>query len=201
MFARLTPEQKFWTWFTKNLPQLETVQTGREPILAELNTQLKRVHKDLVFEMGLGEKGQREFIVSANGIKSTVPHVERLAGSAPPISGWRVIQFRPRKDGVDLVLNDKKFSKDSIFYTAQEVNSVLNLWLYIDGLTSANTREYMGACFIFLDTVIGEYDVMTRIGQIEFLPLIEADGRQRPLRELANAVDDMKSKTGHNPSS
>ena len=192
MFNTQSPEAKFWDWFQRHSGELQQVRTGREPVLAELYAKLKRVHKDLVFEIGRNESGANEFIVSADGISETIPHVEKLVASAPEVAGWKVIQFRPRKDGMDLMIHNQKFSKDSVFYTSRPDKHKLNLWIYIDGLNPTNKREFIGACFILMDTVIGEYDVMTRIGHIEFLPLIDADGSQQPLRNLALEVDTLK---------
>ena len=201
MFKSQSSETRFWEWFQRNANQLKSVRTGREPILAELHGKLKRVHKDLVFEIGTNESGIHEFIVSADGIKSTVPHVEKLVASSPEIPGWRIIQFRPRKHGMEVLIQGRKVSEDTIFFNSQQNGEKLDLWLYLDGLNNTNARELMGACFIFLDATVGEYDVMTKIGNIEFLPLIEADGRQRPLKDLASIVDNMKANTSHNPSS
>lgn len=193
LFGKTDPRKKFWSWFAANADKVRLVKTGQEPIVGPLSAELRRVHKDLVWEMGGAKDGCLEFTVSAGGISSVIPEVEALVAAAPSIPGWKVSAFKQRHpEGLSVQTHGRKLGPESVFYVAQKQGEKLDLWLYIDGLDASNKRDLMGACFILLDSQIGEYDAMTRIGKIEFLPLMDADGRQRPLTALAEDVDNLK---------
>jgi hypothetical protein len=193
MFARQTPEGRFWSWFAANADEIGTITSGDNPLVEKLSDEVKRVHQDLVFEVGKAKDGTHEIIISADGIKAVIPHVETLVSTAPQIRGWRALAFRPRMEGVQLEFNGMRLSQESIYFTAEPSGDKLDLILYLDGLTQTNARQLMHACFLMLDAAIGEYDVMTRIDGIDFAPLIEADGKQRPLTELPRVVDKLKA--------
>jgi hypothetical protein len=62
----------------------------------ELAAQLHRIDPQLTFETRVATS-EHELIVSADGIWSAFPTVERLVAGAPPIPGWKITAFRPRK--------------------------------------------------------------------------------------------------------
>jgi hypothetical protein len=59
----------------------------------------------------------------------------------------------------------------------------------VKGLTKENEDIYGMAGFLLLDTVIGEYDVMTTLGNIKFEPLPQDRIGLKPLSALAAEID------------
>lgn len=193
LFSKGSPEERFWEWFLQNRPQIRAVKTGTEPVIGQIAKRLASVHKDLVWVAGKGSDGVHEFIISADGIREMIPKVKSLVDAAPDMAGWRIIAFRPREPGLGVKMANRELTSDSIFFVSAVNGEKLDIDLYIDGLNASNFRDLAQCCFILLDSTIGEYDVMTRIGEIDFKPLIEADGRQRPLTQLAEEVDALKA--------
>src|SRR5580698_4047505 len=92
--------QAFWKWFTEHEVEFLDFEADheieREWLFDILQTQLKQVHSGLTFEFG--PKGQtREFIISADGIKSAFPFVSALVAAAPKFERWQISGFRPRR--------------------------------------------------------------------------------------------------------
>jgi hypothetical protein len=192
LFNKGTPHERFWNWFIRNREELASIRNGQEPICADMSKQLKKVHSGLAWEFGI-EKGMMECIISADGIADVFPAVDALVADAPAIPGWRVTAFRPRKGGdLKVQMGDRVLATDDIYFVATRAGEKLDLELLVDGLTPQNEKGIQHVSFLLMDAVVGEYDVVTRIGGIEFKPLALADGRQRPLSELAAAVDELK---------
>lgn len=193
VFGGKSSEERFWEWFQRHEREIRSVKNGSEPIVSQLATAIKKVHPSLVFEAGKAQDGVHEFIVSADGIRELIPKVESLVAAAPPMDGWRVLAFRQRHHGGAIRMGDRTISPDSIFYEATPNDGKLDLNLYIEGLDSSNRKPLIQCCFLLLDAQVGEYDVMTRIGQLDFKPLAEVDGRQKPLTALPEEIDRLKA--------
>ena len=65
----MTVQQEFWDWFVQHQLELFDFEVDRERIFDQLASQLQKVDPNLTFEFGPKEV-QREFVVSAGGIKS-----------------------------------------------------------------------------------------------------------------------------------
>lgn len=161
-------EEKFWEWFLKNDTLLFNFEENQEATFSELNNALRKVHKDLTFVFGPIISNRREFIVSADGFASLIPFVAKLVHSAPKMNNWTVLAFRPAQDGpCNIELNGIKVTdKDLKFDFLDEINNRIGLNIHAKG-DENNRANYEMAVFIFLDHYIGEYDVMTKVGQIK----------------------------------
>jgi hypothetical protein len=64
----------------------------------------------------------------------------------------------------------------------------------VNGLTPANRDQLAHPGFLLLDGALGEYDVETKLGSIEFEPMPAEDRRDglRPFRELPAVVDGLR---------
>jgi hypothetical protein len=191
-FFRNSPHDSadFWGWFAANEAKIRTVSTGKEPIMGELAKQLGRVDKALRFEMSVGDEGVREFIVSAGGVRDVIPAVEALVATAPSISGWKMISFRQRKPGTSIGMGDRTLTENDIWFDATPHSEHVDLNLYVTGFDGKSEWPYQIA-FLFLDTTLGEYDVMTKVGKIDFyaLPPDPAAQGLKPINELPPIVD------------
>jgi hypothetical protein len=182
--GRQSAQARFWDWFQRNSERLLHFEAEQEALFAELSAELMRVHKGLTFELGPLQDGQREFILSADGIRKVLPVVQVLVDAAPPLPGWKILAFRQRKP-LDLTirLGGSELGADDIWFESQPEGQHTGLRLYIRGLGEANRRDLLQLAFIFLDCALGEYDVATRVGSIEFHPL-PPDPAARGLRPL-----------------
>ncbi|MGG1220931.1 hypothetical protein ABE236_26225 [Priestia endophytica] len=196
LFKRKFTEKEFWTWFEQNCEDyFQLDQDKHEILFNRLASKLSRYHPDLVFEFNVEmDKGRREFIISADGIISAFPAVTRLVEAAPPLvlKKFNVIAFRQRQiDEQEVHFEDISLNTKDVFFTYTEDTRMnrLDLVMHIRGYNQRN-EHFIGAAFILLDSLIGEYDVGTKIGEITFEPYQEQEDIQL-ISSLASLVDKM----------
>lgn len=186
------PEQQFWRWFEKNEKMLFELEKDRERIFDELTKQMEKVHPDLTFEFSpVKDNGKREFVISAGGVKKAFPAVEALFGSAPTLARWQYIKYRPRRSPLnDLEYGGKSIKADNVHYGMYKDGEKVGIVLFFDGYNEKEKSIFGNIGYLFLDEALGEYDIETKIGFIEF------HGRDsklyenaRPLKELADSFD------------
>lgn len=189
-----TVEDKFWSWFKENENRLFCFEMNPKAIFTDLTFQLSNVNKDLTFELGpVLKNGKREFIISADGIKSAFPAVERLCTSIPVLEKWVIIKFRPRRNPInDLDYAGKKIKIDDVYYRffrdkdPYKIGILLLFKEYVE-----SEKELWGQIgLLLLDEALGEYDVETKIGSlsIESTASTYSNGAL-PLRELPDEFD------------
>jgi hypothetical protein len=74
---------------SRKMKKSSSIADFDEEIFDNLATRLQRVDPRLTFELG-SKSSQRDFIISAGGIKSSFPAVQSLANSAPQLPRWNV---------------------------------------------------------------------------------------------------------------
>ena len=165
-----TPETKFWKWFQKNEEGLFHFEKDRERIFDELSIEMRKVSQDLTFEFGpVTGEGKREFVISAGGIKNAFPQVESLAESAPDLEKWIFVKYRQRREplndlefgGVSIAANDVHFK---MFQDGEKVGIVL----FFADQNEAQSDIYANIGYLMLDEALGELDIETKVGFIEF---------------------------------
>ena len=190
-----SPEDRFWQWFQKHEAELIDYDpnTDGHGMVHRVGKELARVHSGLNFEFGGPEGGRKEFVVSAGGIKDVFPAVRRLVEAAPDLPRWKITAFRPRRSDLTdmrLKIGELDLGPEDITFLAEPEGKKLDLVLYLPDYESTPDHVYEQAAFLFLDLALGEYDVATRIGAIDFRP---ADARPRDgahaLTELPALVD------------
>ena len=194
IFNKESKEEKFWNWFEKNQntyhSEIENLEV-REKIFDELSKNLKKVNEDLVFEFSpLQLNNIREFTISAEGIKEIFPIVENLIAKAPKLKNWKFNAFRQRIPGDDFEIQygDLKIGYSDIYYRSENDNGKLGVELNIKNYNGKGQTQ--NAVYILLDGLIGEYDVTTKIGWIEWVKLNESEIENlKPITELRNEID------------
>jgi hypothetical protein len=185
-------EQKFWSWFQKNEERLLNFEKEQDAVFKELHSQIMQVHQDLVFEFGPVVGGKREFVLSAGGTISAFPAVEKLYSAAPRSDKWTVVMFRPRREPNDVVYGGKKAKVKDVHYVLIKDPSPdrVGIVLFFNDFDEEEHDLWMGFGFMFLDQVLGEYDVATKLGGILVTsPQSEHFATAHPLKELAADLD------------
>jgi hypothetical protein len=194
MLSRLfgvDPQKRFWKWFEDHASSLAAVKSGRDPILQKVARELRKVDPGLDFEMGLSEDDQCEFIVSANGIRKVFPVVEHLVACAPTLPGWKIIAFRQPKGSVPEIRYENFLLKaEDVWFSYKRRMDKVDLTIYIRDLSPDNKEQAIGASFILLDSMLGEYLVATGIGFLEHKPLPDSPAARgfQPLSEIGTIV-------------
>lgn len=187
---------KFWEWFLLRSDYIyEMLESDTENIALEIKENLKMIHNDIEFEIPFDfNDGKRSLIISADGDIELFDLVIKLVESAPSVSKWDIIAFRPRLhqrnqvidlDGITMDYND-------VFFISKEENNKLILDVYIKDFDGSDNR-YVHLYFLLLDSLIGEYDSVTLIDETRIYPFNEQhDLNQFP--RLLELIDDLKKR-------
>jgi len=192
----LSREAQFWIWFEQHSEQLMNFEGIDTHILASVGEELSRVAQGLTFEFSSKGILGKEFIISADGDPRFFSDVIRLVGSAPVLSGWKFIAFRqPKNLRMVVTFGESQLSPDEILFLAVPNLNRLHLVLYVKNLKRKDLDFVTRAAFIVLDMAIGEYDVETQIGSVEFkeAPTIPSSLDLKPFHMLPNIVNNWKS--------
>lgn len=193
--------QAFWDWFSGAAEQLardhDAVVAGKagpEPLIEPVAKRLNAYHKGLAHEIGQDADGVYDLVISANGIKDRIDAVTALVRAAPDIDGWKVTAFRPRKAGGDFLLRmgGEEFHAENVFYRLGETSGGLcDIEILFGAGFDAPDGALIGPAFLIMDSVIGEYDVMTKIGQVAARTVKPADDMRdyAPIAALADDLD------------
>ncbi|MDC7783276.1 hypothetical protein [Priestia megaterium] len=192
LFRKKITEKEFWSWFEKNSEDYFRLDENNYDLLFnKLGLQLSKYHKDLTFEFSVEmNQGKREFIISADGMVSAFPAVIKLVEEAPSFEKFTIVSFRQRQNSEqEIHFDDVVLDTKDVFFTYREDKQLncLDIVIYIKGYTEEND-QFIGAAFIMLDSLIGEYDVGVKLGEITFEPYQEKQGAQ-PILHLVSLVD------------
>lgn len=186
-------EKEFWKWFVRYEKELfdfdPDLKAERERIFDKLSTELHKVNSDLTFEFG-PKATRREFIVSADGIKSAFAAVTSLVNCAPKLDRWRVTAFRPRHTPPNVLeFRGRRVDPKDVQFTLLDDGKNAGISLFIPDFREGD-GDWRQIGYLLLDDVLGEFDVETQLGLIKMLsPDTQTEGRRFPLAELPRAFD------------
>lgn len=164
-------EDKFWEWFNKNENRIYDFELNQNQIFDELHNELRKVDDGLVFEFGPKRNDEkREFAISADGILKFFPSVEKLFEMKPNLLKFDVKKFRQRKgSGFSIRVEDIIIDpKDIKFLIKESGDFKIDIALFLGKSNEINEETRIQIGFLFLDDMLGEYDVSTKVGGIIF---------------------------------
>jgi hypothetical protein len=157
----------FWKWFEANSEVIFNFEKSQAQIFNSLANELKKIDGNLTFEFGPIKDDKREFVISADGIKNSFNNVEKLYESHPELPKWIIKKFRQRKEmPYTIEVGGIAISPKDIYYSLFEDGKKVGIRVFIKDYDKNNGR-YKQLMFIFLDMALGEYDMETKVGQIE----------------------------------
>ena len=159
--GKATEEEKFWVWFQKHSNDIFHFERDREKVFEKLTAALTNVNKDLTFEFSpVRENGKREFVISAGGIKSAFS------------------------------IGDVTVKAEDVYYHLYPNGDKLGVVLFFEHFSQDEYPLYGNLGYLFLDECLGEYDVETKLGFIEFQNRSSSHFEgARPLASLSEQVD------------
>jgi len=87
LFSKRNKHQDFWTWFSKNADSYFNFEQDQNSLFTKLKSELEKINPTLTFEFSpVLANNTREFIISADGIKSVFPVCARPGRTRPRIS-------------------------------------------------------------------------------------------------------------------
>jgi len=179
-------------WFDANKASFnEITDNNRDEKLDTILAHLKPVKEGLAVEVSNEFKGKRDILISANSDKENFSAVEEIVKNAPVIKGWTVTAFRQRaKEDFTLKYKDLKFKPSKMLFRPVAENGKLNIEVYVNGIKNHNydTVAYYG--IIAMDSVLGEYDSVKKVGIYTFHELRDVKNLQlKPVLELPAYID------------
>ncbi len=174
---RLTREEKFWKYFTKNKKSLEEFINSDLSDYTAYNNLTDEIHKysDLLFpEITQNNDGKYVLIITPDGKPSGIPYTEKLYNSKPEIEDWIVEKFRQPKD-------ELKFKYDGLEYPSSDIevlpeldseNEKVNIQVFIRNM-DLDKDKYQTMAWLYLDNILGEFNSITKIGYVDFFHLDE----------------------------
>ncbi|QYJ73318.1 hypothetical protein K0H59_10065 [Shewanella sp. FJAT-51649] len=191
--ASASVEADFWKWFQKNEDMIFNFERDTENTFDKLSAALSKVDPELTFEFSpIRENGKREFVISAGGIKNSFSSVELLFNSAPEMKKWIIIKFRPRRSPLnDLNFGGVSIKSEDVYYNLYKDEDKLGIVLFFDNYNEKEHTTYGNLGYLFLDEALGEYDVETKLGFVEFHNKTSEyfDGA-KPIKNLSKQVDE-----------
>ena len=192
----------FWDWFEKNAGQLwtsiaeATSPEELEPALIQFIEALHRYDDRLSILIGANIDGIHEVIVTAEGSADAFQSVFELIRCAPEAPGWKFIPLKPRFGEVDLIDTVQhqgcELRLEDVRFAMADGDELLSLAIIVDDFTEETGPIYEFIAINMIESLIGEYDLATKIGGIElftrdkFRQIAGHDGY--PLAEFIEAI-------------
>ena len=187
LFSRADSNKQFWDWFSKNSSKFYSFEQNMNTLFHKLKDELDRVDPNLVFEFSpMLHSGKREFVISADGIKSSFDSVETLVHNAPKFQLWDIVAFRQPKSTTGIFCYEGiRIRFDDIYFQSVCDNNKLGLRIYMKDYNESST--WTNLTFLLLDYVLGEYDTEIYVGWIEKHPYMAQEGLI-PVSELQETM-------------
>ena len=200
--AHASQLSEFWTWFQLSEKDFRSTTGFDEAYGEDLSFRLSSIEPGLVYEISIPKEGQKELIISADGISDLIPVVRQLVESAPRLSDWKIIAFRPRLDdytGFKLDYGELTFNPRDIWCYSRIDDGHFDLIIYHPNYSESDRDLIVSGSYVLLDMALGELDVMTGIRYIDHqaLPADPASEGLYPFEKLRDAFDTYKSMVKH----
>ncbi len=203
----MIPEQKkilsFWQQVEQTIDGLlgseSDNQFDADSLLLEYRKSLQLIDDNLTFHFEREEgDGAVEMIFGCDGYPESISSVLSLVGAAPEIGGVRFIAFNNRYDPVPGYINlgDEVVELSEFWFGFRIDANKLHMAVYMKELPDAlDIDARIEAVMIYLDALIGEYDLMTRVSTLDWyeLPVDPVDFGLYPLAQLREQFDNVKS--------
>ena len=166
-------EKEIWDWFIENRPALENFINSNSKdytLYNSLTEKLRLYSEDIFPEITINKEKQFVLVISCGGIRAGISSVNKLCDAAPDIPNCIIQKYRQPGYIKELNFNGLTFSVNDIMINVNTDNAIFDIEMYIKGYNSSDNR-FGNLAFLYLDHFIGEFNVMTKIGAVEFKKL------------------------------
>jgi hypothetical protein len=194
--------EAFWQRVSTTIDLLlhsqEENQFDADGLLSEYRETLQRIDENLTFHFEREEdEGPIEMIFGCDGYPESIHSVLSLVGAAPELQGIRFKAFNHRYDPIPSHINvaDEVCELKDFWYSLNCIDLKLHLAVYMHDVPQVLDMDpRVEAVMIFLDALIGEYEIMTRVWALDWLELPNdpVDFGLKPLSELRDSFDLIK---------
>ena len=195
-FEKIT---EFWCEVVSTIEGLleETDEAAAHGLLNHYEQQLKGIDGNLTFHFERNEESNRiEMIIGCDGYAQSIAAVLSLVDAAPLIDGVQVIAFNNRHDPMPecIRVGDDDFPLDQFWFSSRLDGGEFHLSIYLDGLDEMDANPAVEAVMIYLDALLGEFDLMTRVATLRWYdkPADPLDFGLLPLGRLRETFDQQR---------
>lgn len=188
-------KESFWNWFTENRIKLEEFinNPSRDfAIYHEMTGELQKFNELLYPEITVRDN-KYVLIITPNGIMDGVKPTREIVEAAPLFEHWEFVRFRQPLDEVSLEHDGVKYESHDIEILTEmdEERNKINILVFIRNMNK-NPRAYQTLAFLYMDHILGEFNVITRVGYIDFQHLDPDKGIKDSigLLELRKLIED-----------
>jgi len=169
-------KENFWIWFTSKQTKLEDFinDPNRDyAIYHEMTEELQKFSELLYPEITVNDD-KYVLIITPNGIEDGIEPTREIVAAAPELSKWEFIRFRQPMDDVSLEQEDLHYESTDIEILPQidEEETKVNVLVFIRNMNK-DPKAYQTLAFLYMDHILGEFNVITRVGYIDFKHLDE----------------------------
>jgi len=193
----------FWKQLEQTIDQLlgsrEEDRFEADNLLKNYRNQLQKIDRNLTFHFERDDEseGPVEMIFGCDGFPESIATVLSLIGAAPDVKGISFKAFNHRYDPVPthVHVGDELCEIRDFWFSLRQVKGRLHLEIYLkDAPKVLDMDPRVEAVMIFLDALIGEYELMTRIWALDWfeLPVSPEDYGFHPLGQLRDVFDAQK---------
>jgi len=193
----------FWEQLQETIEQLLSSRSDNrfeaEPLLKQYREQLQKIDSNLTFHFQSDEEdeGALEMVFGCDGFPESIHSVLSLIGAAPELSGIEFKAFNNRYDPIPLSVNiGEEFCEITDFWCrVSVVENRMHLEIYLEDAPQVLDMDpRVEAVMIYLDALIGEYELMTRVWALDWfeLPKSPEDHGLTKLVDLREYFDEVK---------
>lgn len=189
----------FWREVTSTINSLldETDMHQVQQVMSDYEDQLKKIDSNLTFHFERDEMNERiDMVFGCDGFTHSIASVLTLVQAAPEMDGIHVVAFNPRHEVVPemIKVGEQDFVIERFYYQLRLERGELHLSLYIDDLSSNQDNPNVEAAMIYLDAILGEFDMMTRVTTLNFYATPEnpIDHGLEDFRSLRTSFDQLR---------
>ncbi len=155
---------------------------------------LKEIDQNLTFHFEKDDEAERiEMIFGCDGYAQSIASVLSLVEAAPVIDGIQIVAFNSRHDPLPACIRvgDDDFALERFWFASRLTDGEYHLSVFLDEPGDTGENPQVEAAMIYLDAVLGEFDLMTRVSTLSWypLPVEPLDHGLKPLGELRAVFD------------
>lgn len=193
--------EDFWQELELTIEQVlesrEENQFDAENLLSTYRDRLQSIDENLTFHFEADEEGPIEMIFGCDGYPESIHSVLSLVGAAPSVSGIKFKAFNHRYDPIPNTINvaGEMCELSDYWFSLTSSEKKLHLTVYMKGIPEILEMDpRIEAVMIFLDALIGEYELMTKVWALDWieLPADPVDYFLEPLSLLRERFDLLK---------
>jgi hypothetical protein len=188
-------KENFWKWFTSNQSKLEDFinDPNRDyAIYHEMTEELQKFSELLYPEITVNDD-KYVLIITPNGIDEGVEPTREIVAAAPPLPNWEFVRFRQPMDDVSLEQEGLHYESTDIEILPEidKDENKVNVLVFIRNMNK-DPKAYQTLAFLYMDHILGEFNVITRVGYIDFKHLDEEKSVSGSinLTELRKLIED-----------